>query len=48
MDRLIIAQRIKIIKTHYKSSDSVTVTFCALRGDYGLHNRPTTQVIAKL
>ena len=48
MDRLTITQRIKIIKTYYKNGDSVTATYHALRGDYGLHNRPTTQAIGKI
>ena len=43
MDRLTITQRIKLIKTYYKNGDSATATYCALRGDYGLHNRSTTQ-----
>ena len=45
MDRLNITQRIKIIKTYYQNGDSATATYCALRSDYGLHNRPTTQAI---
>ena len=48
MDRLTITQRIKIIKTYYKNGDSATATYRALRGDYGLHNRPTTQAIGKI
>ena len=47
MDRLIITQRIKIMKTYYKNDDSATATYCALREDYGLQNRPTTQTIVK-
>ena len=35
MDRLTIKQRIKMIKTFYKNSDSITATYRALRGDYG-------------
>ena len=48
MNRLTIIQRIKIIKTYYKNNDSATATYHALRGDYGLHNRPTTQAIDKI
>ena len=48
IDRLTITQRIKIIKTYYKNGDSATATYRALRGDYGLHNRPTTQAIGKI
>ena len=38
-DCLTITQRIKIIKTCYKNGDSAPATYCAVRGDYGLHNR---------
>ena len=48
MDRLTITQRIKISKSYYKNGDSVTTTYRALRGDYVLHNRPTTQAINKI
>ena len=48
MDRLTVTQRISIIKTYYKNGDSATATYRALRGDCGLHNRPTTQAIGKL
>ena len=48
MDRLTITQRITIIKIYYKNGDSATATYRALRGDYGLHNRPTTQAIGKI
>ena len=48
MDRLTITQRINIIKNYYKNGDSATATYCALREDYGLHNRPTTQAIGKI
>ena len=48
MDRLIIRQRIKIVKTYYKNGDSVTATYRALKGDYGLHDRPTMQIIGKI
>ena len=48
MDRLTITRRIKIIKTYYKNGDSATATYRALRGDYGLHNRPTMQAIGKI
>ena len=41
MDRLSTTQSIKMTKTNYKSGDSATATYRALRGDYGLHNRPT-------
>ena len=47
-DRLTITKRIKIIKTYYKNGNSATVTYRALRGDYGLHNRPTPQAIGKI
>ena len=30
------------------TSDFATATYCSLRGDYGLHNCPTTQVISKI
>ena len=40
MNRLTITQRIKIIEIYYKNGDYDT-----LRGDYGLHNRSTTQII---
>ena len=48
MDRLIITQRIQIIKTYYESGDYTTATYCVLTGDYGLHNRPPTQASGKL
>ena len=48
MDLLTITQRIKMIKTNYKNNDFATDTYLALRGDYGLHNRPTTQEIGKI
>ena len=48
IDRLTITQCIKIIKTYYQNSDSAIATYGALRGDYGLHNRTTTQQLAKL
>ena len=48
MDHLTITQRIKMIKTYYKNGDSATATYRTLRGDYGLHNRPTTQAIGKI
>ena len=48
IDRLAIIQRIKIIKTYYKNNDSASVTYLALRRDYGLHNRPATQAIGKI
>ena len=35
-------------KTYYKNCDSATVTYRALRGDYGLHNRLTTQAVIKI
>ena len=34
--------------TYYKNGKSSAATYRALRGDYGLHIRPTTQAIAKL
>ena len=49
MDRLNITQRIKIIKTCYKNSDSAKATYWALIGDLlGLDNPPTMQAMAKL
>ena len=48
MDRLTITQRIKIIKAVYKNGDFATATYRTLKGDYGLHNRPTTQAIGKI
>ena len=48
MDRLTITQPIKVIKTYYKYYDSVTATYLALKGDYELHTRPTTQAIGKI
>ena len=42
-----ITQRIKMIKTYYKSYASATATCRALGEDYGLHNRPTSQPIVK-
>ena len=48
IERLAVTQPIKIIKTHYKNYDSTTATYRAIRGDYGLHNRSTTQVIGKV
>ena len=48
MDRLIIIQRLKIIRTYYKNGDSATSTYRALKGGYSLHNRPTTQAIDKI
>ena len=48
IDCLIISQRIKIIKTYYKKCDSATATYRALRGDYDVHNRLSTQAIGKI
>ena len=48
IDRLTITQRIEILKTCYKNGDSALATYCAFRGDYGLHNRTTKQVIGKI
>ena len=45
MDHLTITKLKKIIKTFYKNRNSATTTSRALRGDYGLHNHPTTQGI---
>ena len=47
IDRLTTTQRIKMIKTRYKN-DSATVTYRALRGNYGLHKRPTKQANGKI
>ena len=38
--------QIKIIKIYYKNGDSATASYRALGGDYDLHKRPTTKVIA--
>ena len=48
MVRLTITQRIKTIKAYYKNGNSATATYRALRGDYGLHTRPTTKAIGKI
>ena len=48
MDRLTITESIKLIKIYYKNGDSATATYRGLRGDYCLHNRPTTQAIGKI
>ena len=48
IDRLTIIQRLKMIKSCYKKGYSTTVTHRALRGDYGLRNRSTTQAIGKI
>ena len=45
--RLTITQRIKIIQTYYKNSDSATATYHALRVDFGAQNSPITQAIVK-
>lgn len=45
MDRLTTEQRIKIIKTYYKSNDSAVTAYRALKADYGRHNRPSQQTI---
>ena len=37
-----------IIKTYYENDNSATATYRALRADYGVHNRPTTQGIGKI
>ena len=48
MNRLIVTQCIKIIKTYYRHGDSAPATYRSLREDYGLHNHPTTQAIDKI
>ena len=48
MDPLTITQRIKVIKIYYKNGDSAAATYYALREDYDLYNRPTTQAIVKI
>ena len=48
MHCLTSTQCIKIIKTYYKNNDSTTVTYRALRRDYGLHNPSTRQAIGKI
>ena len=35
-------------KNYQKNGDSSTATYHALRGNYGLHNCPTTQAIDKI
>ena len=37
-----------MIKTYCKNGDSATARYCALREDYDLHNRLTTQAIGKI
>ena len=37
-----------MIKTYYRNGNSATVTYRALREDYSLHNRPTTQAVGKI
>ena len=32
-----------MIKPYYKNGDSATAAYRALKGDYGLQNRPTTE-----
>ena len=44
MDHLTITQRIRTIK----NCDSSTATYRVLRGDCGLHNRPTKQANSKI
>ena len=39
--------RLEINETYYKNGDSAIATYLALRRDYDLHNRPTTQVVVK-
>ena len=46
MDRLINHTTYK--NYQYKNGDSATATYRVLRGDYGLHNRPTTRGIDKI
>ena len=48
MGSITITQCIKNIKTYYKNADSGTVTYRALKAEYGLHNRPTMQAIGKI
>ena len=48
MVRLTITQGIKIIKTYYRSGDSATARYRALRGDYDFHNRPNMQAIGEI
>ena len=48
MDRSTITQRINIIKTYCKNGDSATAMYRALRGDYSVNNRTTTQAIGKI
>lgn len=45
MDCLTIIERVKRVKTHYKSTDSM---FRALRADHGRHNRPFEHSIDKI
>ena len=37
-----------MIRTYYRSGDSATATYRALKVDYALHKRPTTQAIGKI
>ena len=48
MNRITITQRMKMIKTYYKNCDSAAATYRALRGDFGLCNRPITPAIGKI
>ena len=48
MGHLTITQRMKMIKTYYKNSDSATTTYRALKEDYGWINYSTTQAIGKI
>lgn len=48
MNRSTTIERVKIVKTHYKSANSVVHTSsCALREDYGQHNRPPQYTIGE-
>ena len=36
------------IEIYYKNGESTTATYRTLRGDYGSHNRSTTEAIVKI
>lgn len=48
MDRLTNAKRLNIVKSYYKNGYSHVMTFRALRGRFGAHNRRTTLAIGKI
>lgn len=48
MDRFSIAQRVNIVKIHYKNGEILTNTFRALHKDFGRHGRPVLSTISGL